>query len=178
MVEEVEQGLITTDEQAWERMAELNASLDYDIVTPMAGYNNGILNNVAEMAAAVAAVDPIDAAKAKINANTAIQYTASSGYTGIEDGKADAYRHAFWNILMTRDIGASQAKEVADIHEKYNFSHQLAATMDDYNNAVGRGSYPSSGSTTDTALSNIIKSKMTAGTLVYIKNGELSFTNK
>ncbi|WP_408893486.1 hypothetical protein [Paenibacillus taichungensis] len=42
---------------------------------------------------------------------------------------------------------------------------------------VGRGSYPSSGSTTDTALSNIIKSKMTAGTLVYIKNGALSFTN-
>ncbi|TVY02150.1 DUF6973 domain-containing protein [Cohnella terricola] len=180
MVEEVEQGLITTDEQAWARMAEL-AALDLpEPIQPFAAYVGSFLTTVGEMAAAILAVGPIDAYTAKSCADTAFEKAGTSGYTGVEDGKQDAFRHAYWNVLMSRDIGTSQAKKVADIHEDYNPGTALANEMDLWNNSVGRNiwsAYPSSSDDSNNALVTETKSKLNAGLMKYIKNGAIVWTN-
>lgn len=51
----------------------------------------------------------------------------------------DAFRHAFWNAVMTRLIGRGGAARWANAHEngdKLNTPRQMA--MDKHNNLVGR----------------------------------------
>jgi WXG100 family type VII secretion target len=40
-----------------------------------------------------------------------------AGTNGQEDGLGDAYRHAYWNALMTREFGPDWAKRYSDAHE-------------------------------------------------------------
>lgn len=178
MAKEVEQGLITTDEQAWERMAEIDKMLgSSDIVTPMSAWYGGYLSSVAEMTAATIAVDPVDAYKAFNLGNLATSAARNSGYPGETDGKQDAFRHGYWNILMTRDIGATHAKEISDIHEKYNPGTSMQKTMDDFNNFAGRGLFPG-GNPSNSTLVDIIKTGMTNGYFCYINSfGEFKMTN-
>nr|WP_154892616.1 hypothetical protein [Paenibacillus xylanexedens] len=177
MTKEVELGLITTDEQAWERMAELDKILSSsNVISPMSVYYGGYLSSVAEMTAAIGKVGPIDAYTARGNASEAVRAAEASGYNGANDGKQDAFRHAYWNILMTRDIGASQAKEVADTHEEFNPGTAMQGQMDDYNNSVGRSLFPG-GSPSNSSLITIIKNGMTSGKFLYIAGGQLHFTN-
>ncbi|MDP2160604.1 MAG: hypothetical protein Q8K02_08995, partial [Flavobacterium sp.] len=60
------------------------------------------------------------------------------GYTGTDD-VSDAFRHAYWNAIMTRDIGYDFAKEIADNHElNRDNPGEKARQMDLWNNKVGR----------------------------------------
>lgn len=51
-------------------------------------------------------------------------------------GNGDAFRHALWNALMAKDLGASYAKQWGDAHE-YGQSG-IDPEMDLYNNDKGR----------------------------------------
>lgn len=166
LIEEVQQGLITTDEQAWDRLEELDAIELPPIITTF-GSPYGFFATAAEIAGATFAVGPIDTATAKTDADKALSAAQNSGFSGAVDGKQDAFRHAYWNVLMTRDIGAGQAKKIADNHEQHNPSHPLANQMDLYNNSIGRSSYTGT-VTTDSGLETVIKSKVTGGSLQYI----------
>lgn len=84
------------------------------------------------------AVGPIDAARAKRDADHARAAAQNSGLPGLWNGPADAFRHAYWNALMVQSIGAEQAREVADIHEEMGANHPHEHTMDYHNNAQGR----------------------------------------
>lgn len=60
-----------------------------------------------------------------------------------EDGnEGNAYKHSYWNALMTRSIGVGAAKTIADAHETGNRSARGYGTIwgdaDLYNNDVGR----------------------------------------
>jgi hypothetical protein len=57
-----------------------------------------------------------------------------------KDGPGDAFRHAYWNALMTREMGRTTAKEIADANEAWDWNPpgDPAREMDMYNNAVGR----------------------------------------
>ena len=44
-------------------------------------------------------------------------YAKAMGYTQSWDNKADAWRHFLWNARMTREIGYSEAKVLANNHE-------------------------------------------------------------
>lgn len=53
--------------------------------------------------------------------------------------KNDAYRHAYWNAINTRDFGYGFAKIWADAHESEDPpAIQLETQMDFWNNEVGR----------------------------------------
>ncbi|OGS22824.1 MAG: hypothetical protein A2314_03980 [Elusimicrobia bacterium RIFOXYB2_FULL_50_12] len=58
------------------------------------------------------------------------------GYNGVDD-ISDAFRHAYWNAIMTRDIGYDFAKEIADNHE-LNPDNEYSIKMDLNNNRIGR----------------------------------------
>jgi hypothetical protein len=54
-------------------------------------------------------------------------------------GQADAFRHCYWNAVMTRRLGPHKTKEVGDLHEVIGTDNQDSsdARMDLYNNKVG-----------------------------------------
>ena len=52
--------------------------------------------------------------------------------------RVDAYRHAYWSFVMTRDFGAEIAKQVGDTHERRRPNPDGDLLMDLYNNRVGR----------------------------------------
>ena len=56
----------------------------------------------------------------------------------LTDGNGDAFRHAFWNSLMTMNIGADWAKAWSDAHEYGTPNNPpLPQEMDLFNNSVG-----------------------------------------
>lgn len=59
--------------------------------------------------------------------------------TGITNGKADAFRHAYWNALGTAEFGSYIMKLFADAHE--HGQSGLDVDMDLYNNHIGRTKY-------------------------------------
>ncbi|MGS2741321.1 DUF6973 domain-containing protein [Sinomicrobium sp. M5D2P17] len=63
------------------------------------------------------------------------------------NGRANAFRHALWNILIAREAmkwnGSREksldwAKTITDWHEEFAPNKELAKVMDLHNNAIGR----------------------------------------
>ena len=60
---------------------------------------------------------------------------------GIHNGRADAARHAYWNVLMTIEMNVTTAAGAATSHERTNFQQDAPhneIVMDLENNAAGR----------------------------------------
>ncbi|RNL81900.1 hypothetical protein ED312_18185 [Sinomicrobium pectinilyticum] len=63
------------------------------------------------------------------------------------NGRANAFRHALWNVLIARETlkwnrdrekSLAWAKTITDWHEKFAPNEELAKVMDLHNNAIGR----------------------------------------
>jgi|TARA_B110000967_G_scaffold121007_1_gene123647 hypothetical protein len=109
--------------------------------------------------------------------NRAEELVANGVLTGIGNGKADAFRHAFWNAQGTAEFGSVVMKIFADAHEWGE--NGLSVTMDFYNNHKGRvigDNY--NFLTSETIISAAILKAVYNGTLKYINNsGVLVPTN-
>ncbi len=73
--------------------------------------------------------------------------TKHFGRKHYQNGQANAFRHALWNILIAKkcitlnqsiDKVLAWTKKITDWHEKAFFSNELPMNMDYHNNAVGR----------------------------------------
>ncbi len=60
------------------------------------------------------------------------------GGEGGTDGHADAFRHAYWNAMLTQRFGEEWTQEYATAHERNPDSHPTPVAMDLHNNEVGR----------------------------------------
>lgn len=56
----------------------------------------------------------------------------------LHNGSGDAFRHAYWNALMTKARGPELAKQYADAHENFPGNDPNEKTMDLINNSLGR----------------------------------------
>jgi len=80
-------------------------------------------------------------ALAGLRARAASQSEYDDGNVG---GRIDAFRHTYWNALMTESVGATHAKKWADAHEngypdnRATAEARLLSDMDFFNNAEGR----------------------------------------
>ena len=141
-------------------------------------HNNPIhyvdLDGRGELWDALWGVGPIDAFQAWLSSRASITRAELSGLPDIQYGPADAFRHAYWNCLMTRDIGADQAKIIADNHEIYGPGLTPATLMDYHNNAVGR--------TCTGDCDTCVQGKLDAGQLYVLvpptRTGKLTFSKK
>lgn len=95
---------------------------------------------------------PLSSARAapaiELSAQAAVDRWACDADVGFTDGKADAFRHAYWNALMTRRTSAAFAAQFAGAHEVGSTNTAAATAMDLHNNAVGRAlaeRYPGAG---------------------------------
>ncbi|MDQ0042816.1 DUF6973 domain-containing protein [Variovorax boronicumulans] len=83
--------------------------------------------------------DPITGGRVFIAAKSAT--SASEDHyqsTSLHNGNGDAFRHMYWNFLMTRSIGEAAAVNWANAHESSPENPPLEKAMDLFNNQFGR----------------------------------------
>lgn len=98
---------------------------------------------------------------------------------GLTDGHADAFRHAYWNALMTQRYGEEWAREFATAHERNPSSHHVPVGMDLHNNEVGRNIAQANPDASPEELANLVEQAVKDGKMVVIdKNDTLVSSNE
>jgi len=85
------------------------------------------------------------------------------------NGKGDALRHAYWNALSTKRIGAALTYQLTTAHENRPISylyHQKEKLMDLYNNEIGRNL----GQLDASVIEQAVLDALNNGDLVYLNN--------
>lgn len=129
---------------------------------------------------AYAILNPFDAMTVKNNSTLAFQAANNSGLPNPRDGQQDAFRHAYWNALNARDIGAGEAEPFATIHEtgmtnpandpnspEYD---PVAIQMDLHNNEIGRRIGALNPEATNEELAALVMQALANGELKVISN--------
>lgn len=136
------------------------------------GYYDGVTITKAE--AALAAAYPAQASIAYDDSRIALTeaqrlYQSSTLYLG----NGDAFRHTYWNALMTLDVGYDLAKAFADAHESET-ADGVDKTMDLNNNNIGRNL---ASQCTKSNCESIVISFCNNGWLYRVVNGSLTCTD-
>lgn len=187
LVSEIEEGKINSDLEADKRLEELKhlnkKNKDTDI--QYSGSIAGALGKTKETQACLNAIGAYKCGKARLNVNTALNMTnAYYSKESQDNGKGDAFRHSYWNALMCKSIGCSNAKIVADNHERYNPTEKKLHDMDYYNNQKGRDMYnwrvANGYSLFEQSMADNLKQDIRNGLLKYIRKPEgwLLWTNQ
>jgi hypothetical protein len=157
-----------------------NFNLDID-------YNGLQYDKLTEAEKQLIITHPINAARIKANVSTAFAYTEQMMGAGPGlNNKKDAFRHAFFNAINTRDcfanisvvnpMSASQVvRAFAEAHESEVPSVLiLEKNMDLFNNEIGISYCGNCYSTSSSSIANAIKTKLDNGELKYLN--PLNFT--
>lgn len=96
------------------------------------------------------------------------------------DGHRDAFRHTYWNSLMTQEFGEPWTSEYATAHEAVpdegNYADREA--MDLYNNEVGRRIAVDNPNASPEELANLVRQALDDGELIVIdRDGDLAWSN-
>ncbi|QZN82242.1 RHS domain-containing protein [Stenotrophomonas sp. DR822] len=91
-----------------------------------------------EARSAIKLVGVVDAIKARLAADEAMESARKSGLSGMSHGRGDAMRHCTWSCQMARDIGEENARLIGDNHELWGADSPGGRQMDLNNNAIGR----------------------------------------
>ncbi|CAM4074637.1 DUF6973 domain-containing protein [Kibdelosporangium persicum] len=98
---------------------------------------------------------------------------------GKTDGHADAFRHAYWNALMTQRYGEEWARDFATAHERNPSSHHIPVGMDLHNNEVGRQIARANPDASPEELATLVEQAVKDGKMVVIdKNDTLVPSNE
>jgi hypothetical protein len=110
---------------------------------------------------------------------TMFQENDEAGLPGAEDGHQDAFRHIYWNVLMSRRIGEDFATSFGTAHEGVPGNPADREAMDLYNNELGRRIARENPDATEEELQQIIMESIRNGEAVVInRSGELVFSNE
>jgi hypothetical protein len=95
------------------------------------------------------------------------------------DGHNDAFRHAYWNALMTKRFGADFTARFTTAHEGRADNPGDREAMDLYNNEVGRRIAMENPNASDAELANLVEQAVRDGKLVVIdKSGNLAWSDQ
>lgn len=94
------------------------------------------------------------------------------------DNHNDAFRHAYWNAIMTRRFGEDWARNYATAHEGRPDNTQPREAMDLYNNAVGRRIAEEHPDASDEEVADLIEQAVRDGDMVVVgPDGNLVWSN-
>ncbi|PKM42883.1 MAG: hypothetical protein CVV03_09215 [Firmicutes bacterium HGW-Firmicutes-8] len=94
------------------------------------------------------------------------------------NGNGDAFRHALWSGLMTRDCGVNWAKKVGDAHENGAKNNpELEKKMDLHNNEVGRKIAIDNRNSPFDELANLVQQSVEGGKMWRIVGDQIVKTN-
>ena len=105
-------------------------------------------------------------------ANKALSEAKSRYPATLHNGEGDAFRHCFWNAMMTRMQGEKLAQQFADAHEMEG-GPLVETLMDLHNNKVGRGIGVSHPNATDTEMATYCVQALDTDKLVVIQGNTL-----
>ena len=94
----------------------------------------------------------------------------------VTDGIGDAFRHCYWNALMTREQGEALAEKFANEHENFDLGPKdsiRSTIMDLHNNKVGRSIGKRFPEATDAEMANHVVAALDRDELIIIENGNL-----
>jgi hypothetical protein len=96
-----------------------------------------------------------------------------------QDGHRDAFRHAYWNALMTREFGAEWTQQFATAHEGVPGNPADREAMDLYNNSVGRQIAIDNPNATPEELATLVQQAVTDGRMVlFDQQGQLQWSDR
>lgn len=84
------------------------------------------------------------------------------------DDHNDAFRHAYWNALMTREFGKDWAEDYATAHEQLPGNPGPREAMDLYNNEVGRNIAAAHPDASPEELADLIEEAVRKGDTVVV----------
>lgn len=122
---------------------DINTTKDNSLITALVDWSNYLPTSSGELSSYEKEVfnsNPVYGAYCLNDAAVAVSRTSDlwSDACGYHNDNADAFRHSYWNALMSFDCGTSYAQKFADAHEKGSPNGALEASMDKNNNSVGR----------------------------------------
>ncbi len=91
---------------------------------------------------------------------------------GGTDGHADAFRHAYWNAMMTQRYGEEWARDFATAHERNPTSHHVPVAMDLHNNEVGRSIAKANPDASPEQMANLVEQAVKDGKMVVIDKND------
>lgn len=94
------------------------------------------------------------------------------GGEGGTDGHADAFRHAYWNAMLTQRFGEKWTQEYATAHERNPDSHPTPVAMDLHNNEVGRRIALENPDAGEEELRGLVEQAVRDGEMVVISTDE------
>ncbi len=96
-----------------------------------------------------------------------------------QDGHRDAFRHAYWNALMTREFGAEWTQQFATAHEGMPGNPADREAMDLYNNSVGRQIALDNPNASPEELATLVQQAVTDGRMVlFDQSGQLQWSDR
>jgi len=101
------------------------------------------------------------------------------GGTGIVDGHADAFRHAYWNALLTQRFDEGWTDDFTTAHERRPDNRPHAEAMDLHNNEVGRRIARESPDADPDELASLVEQAVRDGhTVVIDQDGNLGYSDQ
>ncbi|WP_058855872.1 DUF6973 domain-containing protein [Nocardia jinanensis] len=95
-----------------------------------------------------------------------------------QDDHTDAFRHAYWNALLTQEFGADWPTEYGSKHEGRPDNAAVREAMDLHNNEIGRTIALQNPDADPEELQQLVKDAVARGDTVVIDQGhELSFSD-
>ncbi|MFE0752230.1 DUF6973 domain-containing protein [Gordonia sp. NPDC058843] len=99
--------------------------------------------------------------------------------SSLADGHGDAFRHAYWNALMTERFGSDWTEKFSTAHEGLGGNPAHRESMDLYNNELGRQIATEHENATPEELAVLVDRAVTDGrTLVLDEKGQIAWSNK
>ncbi|WP_454198513.1 DUF6973 domain-containing protein [Nocardia sp. Marseille-Q1738] len=96
----------------------------------------------------------------------------------VDDGHGDAFRHAYWNALMTQKYGEDWTTEFATAHEKSGGNTPQREAMDLYNNELGRKVALAHPNASPDELKDLIRNEINNGNAIIIESKNLDNSTK
>jgi hypothetical protein len=95
------------------------------------------------------------------------------------DGHNDAFRHSYWNALLTQRFGAEFSGNFTNAHDGIAGNEADREAMDLYNNSIGRRIAQENPKATPEQLATLLRKAINDGQMIVIdKNGNLAWSDK
>lgn len=100
-----------------------------------------------------------------------VRFPPQNGAEDTADNHTDAFRHTYWNALMTQRFGEQWTKDFATAHERLPNNPATAEAMDLYNNELGRQIAVNNPDATPAELADLVEQSVAGGDTVIIAPG-------
>lgn len=104
---------------------------------------------------------------------------ANPDQNALNDGHGDAFRHMYWNALMTQRYGAEWTENYGAAHEGLGANPPTREAMDLHNNAIGRQIAIDNPNASPEELQRLVHQRIKeGGAIVLDPNGQIAWSNQ